>query len=383
MRRTQLVTKNIFRNRRRTLLTVGSIAAFFFLFTLLSAVYHFINSPSGGDPRAARLLIVTSRVSPQLIPVPMSYRERIARVPGVEGVTPFVTFDAHYGGEDSFMTAFPTDPEVIFKIFTDWKVPEEQRQAYIHEKVALLAGRKLANKYGWKIGDRIPLSSPGHKMTIDLVLRAIYTDPEQDESVLAFHWDYFNDLWPNKDKGAIFWVLAKSAEDAPRVSQTIDAMFRNADVETLTQTMMQFSLNFIAGLGKAKMILLGVSAAVVFAVLLIVANTMAMSIRERTSELAVLRALGFRKLQLLGMLTAESLLISLAGAAAGCLTGWGLFKLIAGYRLIGWIPIYIPLDLATVGVILGVAVSISLLSTLVPAYRAARVNIAQALRFVG
>jgi putative ABC transport system permease protein len=163
----------------------------------------------------------------------------------------------------------------------------------------------------------------------------------------------------------------------------IDAMFRNADVETMTQTMMQFSLDFIAGLGKVKLILLGVSGAVVFAVLLIVANPMAMSIRERTLELAVLRALGFRSPQLLGLLTAESVVISLTGAGAGCLTTWLLFKLIAGYHLAGWIPIFIPISFETAGTVIGVAISISLLSTLVPALRATRVNIAQALRFVG
>jgi putative ABC transport system permease protein len=313
----------------------------------------------------------------------MSYWQRIAKIPGVEGVTPFVTFDAHYGGEDAFMAAYPTEPEAFFKIFSDMRVPDEQRRAYINEKTALLAGRKVVQEHGWKIGDHISLSSPAHKVTMELVLRAIYTVEGGDESILAFHWDYFNDLWPNKDKGAVFWVVARTIEDAPRVMKEIDAMFRNADVETMTQTMMQFSLDFIAGLGKVKLILLGVSGAVVFAVLLIVANTMAMSIRERTLELAVLRALGFRSPQLLGLLTAESVVISLTGAGAGCLTTWLLFKLIAGYHLAGWIPIFIPISFETAGTVIGVAISISLLSTLVPALRATRVSIAQALRFVG
>lgn len=383
MTRPQLVVKNLFRNPRRTFLTTASVAAFFFLFTILSATYNFISSPSGGDPRTTRLLIVTSRVSPSQIPVPMSYWQRIAKIPGVEGVTPFVTFDAHYGGEDAFMAAYPTEPEAFFKIFSDMRVPDEQRRAYINEKTALLAGRKVVQEHGWKIGDHISLSSPAHKVTMELVLRAIYTVEGGDESILAFHWDYFNDLWPNKDKGAVFWVVARTIEDAPRVMREIDAMFRNADVETMTQTMMQFSLDFIAGLGKVKLILLGVSGAVVFAVLLIVANPMAMSIRERTLELAVLRALGFRSPQLLGLLTAESVVISLTGAGAGCLTTWLLFKLIAGYHLAGWIPIYIPISFETAGTVIGVAISISLLSTLVPALRATRVNIAQALRFVG
>jgi putative ABC transport system permease protein len=383
MTRPQLVVKNLFRNPRRTFLTTASVAAFFFLFTILLASYNFISSPSGGDPRIARVLIVASRVSPTQIPVPMSYWQRIAKIPGVEGVTPFVTFDAHYGGEDAFMVAFPTDPEVFLKIFPDMRMPEEQRHAYVQEKTALLAGRKAVQEHGWKLGDHISLSSPGHRVTMDLVLRAIYTAEGGDESILAFHWDYFNDLWPHKDHGALFWVVAKSIEDTPRVMQEIDATFHNADVETMTQTMMQFSLDFFAGLGKVKLMLLGISAAVVFATLLIVANSMAMSIRERTVELAVLRALGFRSPQLLGLLTAESVVISLTGAGAGCLTTWLLFKLIAGYRLAGWIPIFIPISFETAATVIGVAIGISLVSTLIPALRAAQTNIAQALRFVG
>jgi putative ABC transport system permease protein len=153
MTQPQLVVKNLFCNPRRTFLTAANVAAFFFLFTILSATYNFISSPSGGDPRTARLLIVTSRVSPSQVPVPMSYWQRIAKIPGVEGVTPFVTFDAHYGGEDAFMVAFPPDPEVFFKIFSEMQVPEEQRKAYVKEKTALLAGRKAAREHGWKIGD--------------------------------------------------------------------------------------------------------------------------------------------------------------------------------------------------------------------------------------
>jgi putative ABC transport system permease protein len=382
MTRPQLVIKNLSRNRRRTLFTVASVAASIFLFTILSATYSFILSSTGGS-RANLLLIVTSRVSPRLVLVPASYRERIARVPGVEGVTPFVTFDAHYGGEDSFMVAWPSDPEVIFKVFTDWQLPEEQRRAYMREKVALVAGRKVAEKYGWKIGDHVPLRSADHNLTIDPVLRGLYTSKEGDESMLAFHWDYFRDARGGLDKGGVYWVVAKTPEDVPRVMKEIDSMFRNAEVETQTQTMMQFSLDFMAGLGNVKRILLSVSAAVVFMILLIVANSMAMSIRERTVELAVLRALGFRGSQLMGLLAAESLAISLTGAAAGCLGAWLLCKLIAGVRIAGWIPISIPLNLPVLGVILAVIVGISLLSTFLPAYHASRASIAQALRFVG
>lgn len=370
------------RNRRRTFLTLGGITASIFLLTLLSAIYRYIETSSGG-PGANLVLIVTSRVSPRLIPVPASYRDRIARVPGVDAVTPFVTFDAYYGGDDSFMIGWPTDPEVIFKVFSDWQLPEEQRRAYINEKTALVAGRRLAEKHRWKIGDLVPLRSPGHNVTMNLVLRAIYTSKQGDEDMLAFHWDYFRDVQGGVDKGAVYWVVTRTAEDAPKVMKAIDTMFRNAVVETQTQTVMQFSLDFMAGLGNVKHIILSVCGAVMFMVFLIVANTMAMSIRERTVELAVMRALGFRTSHLLELLAAEALAVCLAGAALGCLSTWLLCRLIAGVRIAGWIPIHIPLDFPTLALALGLMAAISLLTTSIPAYRAARVSIAQALRFAG
>jgi putative ABC transport system permease protein len=165
--------------------------------------------------------------------------------------------------------------------------------------------------------------------------------------------------------------------------KTVDAQFRNETVQTRTQTVKQFVLNFISWLGNVKLILVSVSAAVVFAVLLILANTMAMSIRERTSELAVLRALGFRTSTLLTLLTAESLVISLVGVCAGCLAAWAICRAVAGYALGGGLLVNLKIGLAGGLSALGVAVLTSLLSTLVPAYRASRMNIAEALRYVG
>jgi len=361
---------------------MGSVAAFFFLFILLVATYRYVSASSSDYAQIAQVMIVMSRVSPSMVGLPRSYERQIAAIPGVDGVSPFVTFDAHYGGEDAFMVAFPCHPDVLFKIFNTWQVPEDQRRAYMKEKVALIAGKKTAEKYGWKLGDHVPLSSPGHGVTMDLVLRAIYTNAD-DEGILSFHWDYFQDMRPGHNEEAVYWVVAKSPQDVPKVMQAIDTMFRNGPVETQTQTMKQFMLDFLGKLGNVKLILISVSAAVVFAVLLIVTTTMAMSIRERTTELAVLRALGFRLSQVLGLLTAESLLISLMGAALGCLAGWGLCLLIANYRIGGWVQARIELDSVTLGSALAVAVGISLASTLLPAYRASRVSIAQALRFVG
>ncbi|MGD0922126.1 MAG: FtsX-like permease family protein [Terriglobia bacterium] len=379
MTHARLVLKNLSRNRRRTFLTVASVAASVFLLAIFAATIRYLDAPPGTD-RWHLVLLVGPRTS-LMQPLPLSYQARIARLPGVVSVTPLNWFDARYGSEASMLPAMACDPEAILILF-DWNLPQEQRQAFVKEKVAFVVGRKVAQKYGWKLGDHVTLASPNYHVSLELILRGIYSSKEE-ESNLAFHWDYLNEALGRPNKPGAFWVLARTPDDTARLMKEIDALFHNQDVETRTQTMKQFMLDFLAMLGNIKLILLSISAAVVFAVLLIVANSMAMSIRERTSELAVLRALGFRVKQVLGLLTAESLAISVAGAAGGCLGAWLLFTLLRGYRLGGMMPMYIQLSASTVGLALGVAVGISLLSTLVPAYRASHGNIAQALRYVG
>ena len=252
-----------------------------------------------------------------MIPLPLSYGERIARLPGVVATTPINMVDGLYGGQDDLLFALASDPATFLKVYTDWHVPEDQRAAYTREKTAALAGRRTALKYGWKLGDRIHLRSPGYHVDLELILRGIYT--AEDESLLGFHWDYLNEALGRPDKPGGFWVRARTEEDVPRLMQTIDNQFRNGEMETRTQPMGQWVLDMLAMIGNVKLIVLSISAAMVFAVLLVVANTMGMSIRERTAELAILRVLGFQPKQLLALLAAEALTVSVAGALVGCL----------------------------------------------------------------
>jgi putative ABC transport system permease protein len=377
---TQLVVKNVFRNRRRTLLTVASVAVSTFLLSVFCATYRYIGAPP--TPRGFDLVLLVAPRTSLMTPLPLSYEERIRKIPGVAAVSPINMVDAFYGGQDTIIFALACDPVAIFQVRSDWRLPEDQRRAFVREKVALVCSRKTAEKYGWKVGDRIQLRSGGYHVSLDLILRGIYSS-EEDESLMAFHWDYLNDAQGRPNKPGAFWVMARNAQEVPRLMQTIDAEFRNSDVETRTQPMKQFVLDFLAMLGNVRLILVSVSGAVVFAILLIVANTMGMSIRERTAEFAVLRALGFRTKQVLGLLAAESLAISLVGSGLGCLMASILFAFTAGYQIGGAMPIYVQVDAATVGVALGAAIAIGLLSTAIPAYRASRLGIAQALRFVG
>jgi putative ABC transport system permease protein len=379
MTRPQLVIKNLLRNRRRTILTFLSIATSITLLAAFCATYRYFDHPL--MPSDWRLVLTVSARTSWMIRLPLSYGERIARLPGVAAIAPVNMVDGLYGGHDDFMFALASDPATFFKIYTMWHLPENQLAAYTREKTAAVAGRRTALKYGWKLGDRIHLRSPGYRVDLDLILRGIYT--AEDESLLGFHWDYLNEAEGRPDTPGAFIVRARTEEDVPRLMQTIDNQFRNGELETRTQPMGQWVLDMLAMIGNVKLIVLSISAAMVFAILLVVANTMGMSIRERTAELAVLRVLGYQPKHLLALLATEALTVSVAGALAGCLAAGTAFALLGGYRVGGAMPIYIKVDAVTVVVVVSVAVGIGLASTLVPAYRTSRMRIAEALRYVG
>lgn len=377
----RLVFRNLLRNRRRTILTAGSVTVSSFLLAIFIATFQYLNEPPGLD-RTHLILMVSNRVS-VIIPMPVSYRSRIENLRGVSAVTPIFWFDARYKNENNVIPGFACDPQKIFQIFSDWKIPPDQLRALQQERDAFIAGRKVVDKYGWKIGDHIHISSPNYlSVPLDLVLRGIYTS-SGDEGFLAFHWTYLNEALGRPEKAGYFYVLVDSPEDVPAVMNRIDEEFRNMPVEVRTQTVKQVALSFLGWLGNVKQILLVVIGAVVFAVLLVVTNTMAMSIRERTTEIAVLRALGFRTNRLLLMLTAEAAMIAATGTAVGCVLASFACRWIERYRIGGAMEMNLRMDFPTVSITLAVALAISLASTLLPAFRATRANIARALRFVG
>lgn len=378
-----MVFKNVLRNRRRSLLTATSVAVSILLLVVFLAVYRFLHEPPASrSDRSHLVLLVMARTS-LIRPMPVSYRARIERLPGVRAVTQVFWFDARYKNEDTVIASLGLDPEQVFTFFPNWGLPADQRDQFLREKTAALASRTLAKRYGWKLGDHIYISSPSYfGVGVDLVLRGIY-EAQEEQSYLVFHWDYLNEALRSPNVAGQFWVLAERAEETPELMKLIDEQFRNESVQTLTQTVKQVTLNFLSWFGNVKLILAGISGAVAFAVVLIVANSMAMSIRERTSELAVFRALGFRNTQILGLLTAESLIISLAGGVVGCLGAWRICRVLAGRTVGGGLLVNLEIGAPGIAFALAAAIAVALLSTLVPALRASRLNIADALRYVG
>jgi putative ABC transport system permease protein len=379
----RLVLHNVLRNRRRSLLTAASVAVSITLLVIFFATYRFLESPPASTTdRSHLILVVTPSASPMQL-MPVSYRSRIECLKGVRAVTQVSWVDARYKTEDTVIASFSLDPQVLFTFFPDWKLPLAEKEQFMREKVAAIAGRSTASKYGWKVGDHIHVSSQHFfGVGVDLILRGIY-DSKEEQSYLVFHWDYLNDTRGSPNLTGLFWILADSADDMPVLMKAVDEQFRDETVQTRTQTVKQVVLNFLSWLGNVKLMLLSISAVVTFAVLLIVANAMGMSIRERITELAVLRALGFPTNTLLTLLTAESLVICLVGGSIGCLAAWAICRSVAGYALGGLFLVNLEIGLPGVLSALGAATFTSLASTLVPAYRASRMSIAEALRYTG
>ncbi len=365
-------------------LSASSVAVSMLLLVVLLAAYRFLSAPAGGRDRTHLLLVVSPRTS-MMMTMPIAYQAQIAGLPGVAAVSPFGYFGAHYGARDSFIPAMAFDPEQVFAFFRRWKLPASERRAFIRERTALIAGRTLAEKFGWKVGDRIHLTATMNRhLGLDFTVQGIYdAPPGSGTGTAVFHWNYMNEALGTPNRASEFWVLAKSARDVQPLRRAIDDQFRSAPVSTRTGTLKQVMLNYLALLGNVKHLLLAISFAVVFAVVLIMANTMAMSIRERTSEIATLRALGWRRRCILELLAAESVLVSLAGTLAGCLLAAGAAKLLSGLTVGGEMPARIAVDPSMGLLAAGIGVVIGLGETLIPAWSAAGMNIARALRDVG
>jgi putative ABC transport system permease protein len=375
----RLLLKNVIRNKRRTFLTLASVGVSLFLLSSLAMVFTALGKPLQ-DPESIPLLMVR-RAAGIILPLPAAFEQRIKTVPGVAACAKMNWFGGYWVDESNVFANFAVEAETIFDVLNRTKIPPEQLEAFKKERVAAVAGQRLAEKYGWKVGDRITLLGSPYGITPELVLRGIFSGGPDDQ--LYFHWDYVNEMMGRPDWVGMYWVRVERPEIAARVGANIDELFRNTDAETKTESLSAFLLGFITMLGNVRAIILMVSAAVTFAILLIVANTMAMSIRERISEAAVLRTLGFRSAQILFLFVGESLVLTLAGALLGVGGAKALYDLL-GISQVGQL-LFADMRLRpeTIVQCFALAALIAVVASGWPAYRAARTGIAQALRYTG
>jgi putative ABC transport system permease protein len=381
----RLILKNAARNRRRTVLTVLSVAVSLFLLVSLRTLLSELEGTSVLAPESALRLITRHAVSLNIL-LPLSYWQRIQQVPGVEIVCPFEWFGGYYQDPANFFAQFAGDPETLIPIVSEYRFNPAEVQVWKKDRTGVLVAQKLMERFGWKVGDRITIVGMIFPFNLELVIRGTYTGP--DQTAIWFHYDYFNELMRQHlprgaDQVGTFYIKVRSAEDMPRVAAAIDDMFRNSNAPTKTETEKAFTLSFTSMLGNVKLFMTLIAAAVVFAILLVTMNTMAMSVRERTGEIAVLKTLGFRRRQVLGLLVGESVLIALAGGLLGVASARLLFGSLDMYKLTQGIIQHFNISPLTIVLGLSLATVVGVASAAVPAWRAVNSSIASALRHVG
>jgi putative ABC transport system permease protein len=378
---TRFVTKNAFRNKRRTILTVLSIAFSLLLLTLMMTIWRAFYLDEGSAESAERL-VVRHRVSLTFW-LPSFYREKIRAVPGVVAVVPVTWFGGIYKDQkpENFFAQFGTDPEEFFQVFRDIQMPPEQITAWQRDRQGVIVDDSLAKKFGWKLGDRIVLQGTIYPINLELYVRGIFTSYPDNKSV------YFNTKYVEeavsffKGQAGTFSILVASPGEVSKVASAVDDMFRNSPQPTKSESEKAFGLEFVAMLGNVKAFILMICLAVVFATLLVSANTMAMSIRERTREVAVLKTLGFTRRGVLSLFVSEAVALAIAGG----LIGVGLaYLLIYGVSHSPYMSFYhMEVTFRMWAMAVWVSALVGLASSLIPSYHASQVNIVDGLRHIG
>ena len=375
-----LIFANLFRKKMRFTLTVGSFAVALFLFGILAVVRGAFGQ--GVEVAGADRLVVINRTS-LIQPLPLSYRDRILRIPGVKTVTHSNWFGGIYQDERNFFPQFAIDVDTQLQVYPEFAVPDDQWQAFLKDRQGAVVGAGLAKRFGWKIGDRIPLKSSLFQGPWEFNLDCIYHGkrPQDDETQFWFQWDRFEEQIPQGWKGNVGWYVLRveNPDDAPRIAKTIDDQFSNSPFETKTETEKSFAAGFVKQMGNIELLILSIGGVVFFTLLLVTGNTMAIAVRERTGELAVLKAVGYSDRFVLLLVLAESVVIALVGGVLGL----GLAKLftLGGDPTHGLLPHFF---LSPSAMLTGIALALSVgaISGILPAVGAMRLRVVDALRRV-
>lgn len=380
----QFVRKNALRNKRRSVLTVLSVAFSLLLLSFLMSVWRAFYIDKGSAASAQRL-IVRHKVSLANF-IPIHYRDRIRKIPGVVHVIPLNWFQGVYKDNkpENMFGRFGTDPDEFFETYAELSIPADQKEAWKHDRAGAVADIQLAKTQGWKIGDRIVIQGDVYPIRLELTLRGLFTSPLPN-NCLYFNWKYVEEgvSWAKGHVG-ILWILVDSPQNMDRVAAAVDQMFSNAPEPTKTETERGFMLSFIAMLGNVKTFILVISLAAVFTILLVSGNTMAMSIRERTREVALLKTLGFQRHTILELFVGEAVGLTLLGGILGTLVAlpilWGMSHIA---QLSGLFLVALHDWKTTAPVAWAIAALAGFLSSAIPAYYASRTRIVEGLRSIG
>jgi putative ABC transport system permease protein len=379
MRYLPFIFRNLFRKKTRTILTIGSIAVALFLFGLLVTIETALNA--GVDVAGVDRLIVRNKIS-LIMPLPLSYQERLRQIDNVSEATFATWFGAIYQEPKNFFPQFAIDTETYRTVFPEFEISDDEWRSFLADQEGAVVGKRTADRFGWKVGDRIPLQGTIWTGTWEFNIRAIYEGSRSgdDESQFWFHWKFLEESRP-WGKGTVGWYTVKidDTEQAVTVTRAIDERFSNSAYETSTETEQAFAAGFAKQIGNIRMLIMSIGAVVLFTLLLVTGNTMAMAVRERVPELGVLKTLGFGDRTVLFLVLAESLVIATVGGTLGV----GLAKLftLGGDPTGGMLPVfYLSTGEMLLG--LGIAIFVGLAAGSIPALTAMNLRIVDALRRV-
>ncbi len=382
MKFSRLVLANLLRKKVRLVLTIGSFAVALFLFAFLGVVRDAFTR--GADVAGADRLVIINRTS-IINTIPLSYRDQILRIPGVKYITHNNWFGGTYIDEKNFFPQFVIDPENQRQVFPEFIVPEDQWNAFLKDREGAIVGASTMERFHWKIGDRIPLKTTiwgggSWEFNIDGVYHG--KQRQDDETQFWLQWDYFEEKVPERIKGQIGWYVLRvdNPDQSPRIAKAIDEQFANSPYETRTETESAFAAGWVKQFGNVQFLIVTIGSVVFFTLLLVTGNTMAIAVRERTTELAVLKAIGFSDRSVLFFVLGESLAIALIGG----LLGLGLAVVavpVLAKALNGLLPQLLRSPTLLVSGLCA-ALAVGMISGILPGMVAMRMRVVNALRRV-
>lgn len=371
------IAKNAVRNKRRALLSVLSVAASLFLFVLLQVGLRELTLPVE-DVGSASRVIARNRISIATL-LPARQKPVIERIPGVEAISPFTYFGGKFRGEEAMFAQFAVDPEAFLAISSDAKIAPEQAKAFTADKRACIVGKITADKYGLKPGDRFVIEGTFWPFDLELTVAGIYSGTPDDRNVF-FNHEYFDEAAGDLGEVGTWWIKVRSPEEVGGVVTAINKAFENTSAEVRAETERAFQLSFISMLGNIKMFINAICSVVVFTLILVSASTMSMAVRERFRELAVLKAIGYRRRELFSFILAESFLLAAIGALMGVGGSWAIFTFVpAPVLTAGFFPT-LEVTPRIVGMGCLIAAVLGIVASIAPSVSVVRMSVVQGLK---
>lgn len=380
------IVRNILRNPVRTILTIASLTISLALVMILAGFIYSSSDSASSLTLYNRVVVMSSQGFAR--PLPISMVREIREMPGVVATTPFVWFGGKVGDESVPFAQFAIDPAMLRTIFDEYQISDAQYQAFLGDRTACVIGRKLAEDRGWKVGDQLPLRADLYPFDLTLTIAGILdAPPGRDLRRCLFHWDLLDEKLKQAGLGArsgnagVVYVKCQDAARMASLGKEIDDTYRNSDSPTRSQTEEAFAQMFAEFLGSLKILIEIVGVVVIVSLVMVAGNAMAMAMRERTTEVAVLRAIGFRKGLVLGLVLAEAILVAGLGGLIGSVGAKLLLDTFDLSRVIAIVPeFFVPWKAAIGGLVASLAVGF--LSGVIPAVVAANTSVVNGLRKV-